>query len=125
MGKFTNTETVNTVNSLVEGYKDRLHNSFHPNFSKGKIVVTYLTINHEASNIDESTGLVEDNIGIESPIRYNKINNFIVFSDDFLLTTSVAETEFGPECDAFTGRSNIAPNTISPTIGDQIGRAHV
>ena len=124
-GKFTNTKVVNTVSSLTESYKSKLNNTYNGNLGKSRFIIDYYPINREASHIDESTGLVEDNIGFDSPIRYDLIKNIVVFTDDGTLSTSISETEFGPECDPYTGRFNIMPNTVEPTIGDHFQIPHI
>ena len=125
MGKFTDTKVSNTINNITDGYKSRLENPTYTQQERSKIVVTYYAINRAASHMDESTGLVEDNYGLESPLRYNKIENFIMYTDNILLTTTINETDFGPEGDPFHGTCSILPRTVSPNVGDCFKIPHV
>ena len=75
--------------------------------------------------MDEATGMIEDNYGEKSPLRFNKINNFIVYTSDMVLTTNINEGDFGPEGDVITGTFAILPRTIIPSPGDLFRIPHM
>ena len=125
MGKFTDTKVADTINNITEGKIDRMGSIINNQQQRSKVVVEYYAINRDASKIDESTGLVEDNYGPNSPIRFNKINNFVMYTDGFLLSTNNVDTDFGPEGDIIQGTCSIAPRTLVPVPGELFRIPHM
>lgn len=115
--KFTNTEIVNTLDTLSEGIKDRLANPLY-NFNNEKgTTVTYFNTDINNTPLDNATGLQYASIGDLANTVYNKIYDFVIYG---LKPTSVTVSngEFGSEADDITGDAIILPNTIHPYIGD-------
>jgi hypothetical protein len=65
-----------------------------------------------------------DNMGEESPIRYNKIQDFIIYGFNKIELNS-DNGEFGLEDDKIEGDCFILPNTIIPTEGDYFEIEHI
>ena len=117
MGKFINQELIEGVNKTLDGFKERLNNPFYAFNQQKPYTVTYFNINKEHTSFDEASGLNYDSVGEYSSIKYNKINNFIIYGVDKLEVT-INTGEIGAEADPLGGNCIILPNTITPYAGD-------
>lgn len=117
MGKFTNTKYNNTLNNLISASKDKLANPYYKFNDKKPTEVVYYSQNVERSTIDESSGLFQDHLGKDSAIKFNKINNFIVYGID-TINTQYDVGDFGLESSDISGEIIVLPNTIIPRPGD-------
>lgn len=117
-GKFTNTQQyIQTVNSLVNTINDKLNNPYYKFTDKKPTVVTYYKINKERTTLDEASGLAYQSVGNVSPIKYNRINNFLLYGIERIVLDYNVE-EHGLEASPITGTAIILPNTIEPLDGD-------
>lgn len=114
---FINTEYKNTVNSLVESRKSIINNPYYMYIDKSPTIVTYYTINKEKSTLDVGLKIVESNIGSNSPLRFNKINNFVLYGIE-PMQLSLEIDEFGLSSSSVEGEAILLPNTIVPNPGD-------
>lgn len=117
MGNFINTERKATISDLVLGFKDRMKNPYWLHSDKKPTIVTYYAINYEKSMLDKGAHIEYSRLGDQSPLRYNKINNFFIYGLD-TININLQDTEFGLESDPIEGEAIILPNTIEPTPGD-------
>ena len=117
MGKFINQDIVQTVDSTIEGFKDRLNNTYYPFITDKPYTVTYYNINKDKSMTDEATGVVYDFIGPNCPFRYNKINGFVLHGLEKILINITTEDMF-TEANEISGDATVLPNTIIPYAGD-------
>ena len=117
MGKFTDTRYVNTINSLVNATKDKLNNPYYVFSDKKPTKVTYYAQNVEKSTLDEASGLYGEHIGSDSPFKFNKINDFLLYGIE-KITTDYDAGDFGIEAASITGEGVVLPNTIYPRPGD-------
>lgn len=117
MGKFINQDIVQTVDSTIEGFKDRLNNTYYPFISEKPYTVTYYNINKEKSMVDTATGIAYDYLGSNCPFRFNKINGFALHGLEKILV-NISTQDIGSEADPITGDATILPNTIVPYAGD-------
>lgn len=125
MGKFINTKYVDSVNSLIDMDKKLIQNPFYLFNDKGRgIKVTYYNINKAESTLDPGSKLSYTDLGKDSPIRYNKIYNFLIFQLN-KFEINLENSDFGMEAEPITGESYIIPNTIVPTDGDYFEINHV
>lgn len=125
MGKFINTKYVDSVDSLVDMDKKLIQNPFYLFNDKGKgIKVTYYNINKAQSTLDPGSKLAYTDLGKDSPIRYNKINNFMIFQIN-KFEINLENGDFGMEGEPITGESYIIPNTIVPVDGDYFEINHI
>ena len=76
-GKFVNTKYQDTVQSLVDGVKDKINSPFYQYNNEKPTIVTYYNINRKKSCVDEGTGMAYANIGDKSSLKYNKIDKII------------------------------------------------
>lgn len=117
MGKFINTQYTDTVNSLVDGFKERLQNNFYVWNDKTTTIVTYYNINTDLTVLDNATVTTYANVGKMSGIKYNKINNMVLYGIDNI-AIAIDNGEFGAEAGDMYGDAIVVPNTIQPYVGD-------
>lgn len=116
-GKFINTEHRDSIDSLVYGLKDLMKNPYYKWNDKSGTAVVYFNQNKEASTLDESTHLYYADIGLDSPIKYNMIEDFILYGID-QISISMDNGDYGPEANEISGEAIVLPNTIIPYVGD-------
>ena len=117
MGKILETTYHDTVEKITSFYGDLVNNSFYSFNDKKPTIVTYYNINKTLSSLDPGSKLSYDNIGSDTSIRFNKIEDFMIYGIDRIELQTEFE-EFGLEADKVSGDGVILPNTIIPTEGD-------
>ena len=123
MGNFINTNYNKTIDNLVEGAKSRLNNPFYIYGDRKPTIVTYYNINHNASTLDKGTSTLYDDIGQNSSLRFNKIENFHLYGIE-KININLDVGEYGLES-PIEGEALILPNTIVPVPGDMFIINHV
>lgn len=124
MGKFLSTTYKDTVEGLSDFYENLVNNPFYILNDKKPVFVTYYNINKESSSVDPGSKLQYDNIGGDTPMRFNRIKNFALYGlDKIELNTELGE--FGLEANNIEGDAYILPNTIIPYEGDYFEISHV
>ena len=116
-GKFINTEHRDNIDGLVTGLKEIMNNPYHKWNDKSGTAVVYFNQNKEASTLDEASKLYYADIGLDSPIRYNMIEDFMIYGID-QIAISMENGDFGLEASEISGEAIILPNTIIPYVGD-------
>lgn len=117
MGGFTNTNYRKTSESLVKGLQNRLQNNpYYLFIDKKPTVVTYWNINDKHSTLDQGDKEVYHQTGENTPLRYNKINNFQIYGIERIMV-DIQRGEYGPES-PIEGEAIILPNTIIPCPDD-------
>lgn len=124
MGKILNTTYKDTVQSITNFYNDLVNNPFYTFNDKKPVICTYYNINKDYSSLDPGSKLNMDNIGSNSPIRYNRIYDFLLYGFNRIELNS-DNGEFGLEDDKIEGECYILPNTIVPTEGDCFVVEHI
>lgn len=124
MGKILDTTYKDTVRDITNFYSDLVQNPFYLFTDKHPTIVTYYNINKTYSSLDPGSKLQMDNIGEESPIRYNRIYDFLLYGFQ-RIETNAENGEFGLEVDKIEGECYILPNTIVPTEGDYFEIEHI
>lgn len=123
MGNFINTNYNKTIDNLVEGAKSRLNNPFYIYGDRKPTIVTYYNINHNASTIDKGSSTLYDDIGQNSSLRFNKIEDFHLYGLE-KINVNLDVGEYGLES-PIEGEALILPNTIVPVPGDMFIINHV
>ena len=114
---FTNTTYRQTVDNLVTAQQDRLNNPYYKFSDKKPTVVTYWNINDKKTTLDQGTRSNYSQLGTKSPLRYNKINNFVLYGiPQFSVNMQLGE--YGVESNSIEGEALILPNTIIPFNDD-------
>lgn len=116
-GKFINTEHRDNIDNLVDGLKDILKNPYYKWNDKSGTTVKYFNQNTEATTLDQSTKLYYADSGLDSPIKYNIIEDLMIYGID-QIAIDMENDEFGPQANEITGEAIILPNTITPYVGD-------
>lgn len=124
LGKILNTTYHDTVDKLTGFYSDLVNNPFYVLNDKKPVICTYYNINKDYSSLDQGSKLHMDNMGSESPIRYNRIYDFILYGFN-RIELNTQNGEFGLENDTIEGECYILPNTILPTEGDYFEVEHI
>lgn len=124
MGKFLATNYKDTIEGISNLYNDIVNNPFYDFNDKKPVLVTYYNINKDYTSLDPGSKLAYDNVGGDTPLRFNRIKNFIVYGIDKIeLNTEIGE--FGLEANPIEGDCYIMPNTIVPTEGDYFTMDHI
>lgn len=116
-GKFVNTKYQDTVQSLVDGVKDKINSPFYQYNNEKPTIVTYYNINRKKSCVDEGTGMAYANIGDKSSLKYNKIDKMILYGLD-KIEVQLENGEWGVESGPIEGSAIVIPNTIVPCPDD-------
>lgn len=117
MGKFSDTKYINTIDNLVGATKEKINNPYYIFSDKKPTKVTYYAQNIEMSTLDEASGLYGEHIGADSPFKFNKINDFLLYGIE-RINVEYEAGEYGVESNPITGSCIILPNTITPRPGD-------
>lgn len=118
MGKFANTSYNDTVHSLLGAMNSAINNNYYKYSDKPPTPVEYFHINKQASSLDEGSRLAFNNVGDDSPFRYNQIHNMMLYGFEQIQMPYSSE-DFGIESQAIEGEAIILPNTITPYPDDQ------
>lgn len=113
MGKFLDTTYTATINSILESKAKRLDNTFYTFTDKAPTTCTYYNINTSKSTLDESTNLAYSYTDGDSPLRYNKIKDMVLFGLD-RIQVQMDAGDFGLESDTIEGDAYIIPNVFKP-----------
>lgn len=124
MGKILNATYHDSVEKLTGFYNDLVNNSFYTLNDKKPTIVTYYNINKDYSSLDPGSKIQMDHLGTETPIRWNRIEDFIVYGFN-KIELQTDNDEFGLEAEKIEGECYILPNTIVPTEGDLFEVEHI
>lgn len=117
MSKIIETTYHDTVDKLTSFYGDLINNSFYTLNDRRPTIVKYYNINKDYSSLDPGSKLSYDNIGKNTSLRFDLIEDFILYGINRAELQTEFE-EFGLEADKVSGEAIILPNTITPTEGD-------
>lgn len=113
-GKFLNMNMKVTIESLETGVKNKIkNNAFYAYLDKKHTIVTFYNPNIELSTLDDSTKQIYEAVGPQSGLRFNKINDVMLFNIDKILL-NVDMGDWGPESDPIEGEAILPPNTFEP-----------
>ena len=112
-GKFVNTKRKDYIDSLIEGFQERIKNPYYLHIDQKPTITTFYNVNVEASTLDEGLKIIYDPTGQNSPLKFDKINNFYMYGLEKVII-ALDNGEFGLESDSIDGESIILPNTIIP-----------
>lgn len=124
MGKLLNTTYHDTVDKVTGMYNSLVNNPFYNWNDKRPTICTYYNINKDYSSLDPGSKIQYDNINDESPIRYNRIYDFIIYGFN-RIELQTENGDFGLEASEISGDAYILPNTIIPTEGDYLEVKHI
>ena len=113
MGKFVDTQRKIVIDSLIEGFKDKLKNPYYIHTDKKPFICTYYNLNTTLSTLDEGSKMAYSPIGSESPLKFNKIENMFLYGGERLIA-ELENGEYGLETNTIEGELIVLPNTITP-----------
>ena len=114
---FTNTTYKQTVNKIATAQQERLNNPYYKFSDKKPTLVTYWNINDKMTTLDEGKRDNYSQLGSKSPLRYNKVNNFILYGLP-MFPVNMQLSEYGVESNSIEGEALILPKTIIPFNDD-------
>lgn len=117
MGKFINTSYRNTIDNLVQATNSKINNPYYKFTDQKPTRVTYWCQSIEMSTLDPATGLYGAHLGKDSPFKFNKVEDFLIYGMD-KIQTELDVGDYGAEANSITGDCIILPNTINPKQGD-------
>lgn len=117
MSKFINVQHKRNIDSLVDGFKEKLKNPYYLYTDKKPTPTTYYNQNVHKSTLDEGSKLQYAAVGKDSPARYNQINDLFIYGLERIVVDMNNE-EWGLESSGIEGEAIILPNTIIPIAND-------
>lgn len=118
MANFINKKYSETITNLIDGMNDRLKNPFYiHNDKQPPTPVDYYNQSAMKTSLDENLIQEYKDLGEDSPIRFNKIEDFMLYGMQ-RLEVSYNITENGLESETLQGEAIILPNTFIPKKGD-------
>src|SRR5699024_2456631 len=105
------------VSDYIDGYvsSTRRYSKYQetaPNF------VTYYKLDHSESTSDYGLDNVEEIVGKNSPLKYNKIKNMPLYSVETMSPNFDYDEESGPSMEGTDSEAIILPETIEPSVND-------
>ena len=119
MAKIINVEKSQYLNQNIETYTSNKVGQYSKFLDKNPLFVTWLHINSAESRSDVGTGGIDSDVGPNSPIRFNQINNLPTYNISDLKPDAIYE-ERGYDIEMDISDAVLLPNTIKPTVGDYL-----
>lgn len=104
------------LNNNIFKFEDRMNSQYSRFLDRTPTYVTYYNISNVNSTVDNGFESVEQILGDNSPIRFNKVENFPIYGIDQIVL-DLADDEEGLTTD-YDGDAVILPNTVKPLPGD-------
>ena len=116
---FTNTSYRDTADSIVSSFQQKYSKAapYYKFIDKKPTTVDYWNLSTTRTTFDMATEQAYDQLGDESPLRFNKVKAFQLYG----LTKMHIDLqigEFGPESSPIEGDAYVLPNTIIPSADD-------
>ena len=118
-GRFINTSTTSTniLNSIANTVQSILDNPYYLFSDKKASLCTYYNLNTTRTTLDEASRTNYGIISKDSPLRFNKINNFYLYGVD-KIEPQLEIGEYGLESADLVFDAIVLPKTIIPYPGD-------
>lgn len=114
---FTNTTYRDMVSSLSQNRVQQMANPWWKYSSLKPTKVTYYNLNTKKSTLDQGRRDTYDQLGTKSPLRYNRIKDFILYGlPRFQVDLNLEEN--GVQSSEISGTGVILPKTIIPHVDD-------
>lgn len=120
---FTNTTYVDTINSLVDGFKKKLDNPYYIHNNNSPVISNWFNQDTKASTLDEAIKTPYTDIGKISPMKYNYIEDAIWYGS-VKIPGNADYGDFGLESEV-GGTGVILPNTWIPIENDYFTIKHL
>lgn len=124
MGKILTTTYKDSIEKITSFYNDLVNNPFYQYNDQKPIVCTYYNLDKTFSSLDTGSKLSYDNIGKDSPLRYNRIYDLVIYGFNKIQLSNEID-EFGLESANISGDCVLIPNNFMPTEGDYFEVDHI
>jgi hypothetical protein len=114
---FVNTSFTDAVNSMIDTTKQIIKSPILLFTDKPPTPVDYFNRDTFKSTVDEESGLEYDNLGTDSPAKFNLIKDALIYGLD-RIEIRFDNEESGMFADPITGDAYVLPNTFVPHVGD-------
>lgn len=123
MATFSNTK-IRRVNALIDSYKSKLDSPYNIYLDRPPVPVTWYNQSKEHTSMDEATREVYEYVGADSPVRYNKIKDAVIYG---LPVANINWTvgDFGLTSDEISGDTVVLPDTWVPYPNDYFSVDHL
>ena len=115
--KFLKTSHNVAIDSLIKGFTKKLDNQYYVFTDKKPTPVTYYNLHTTKSTVDEGTENVYSPLGNDSPFKFNKIENALLFGIERMVL-ELNMGDYGPEASEIEGEAVVLPNTFIPYPDD-------
>lgn len=116
MAQFTNTQRYDTINNIVDGFKQKIDSPYNILLDLKPYTVRYWNQSIDNSSTDEASNGIYGYVGNNSPLKFNLIEGAVMYGlPQFEI--DLDKGDFGLETD-FTAESVVLPNTWIPYPGD-------
>lgn len=120
MANLLNIEKSKYITSQIEYHHKLKLGQYSKFLNKNLVYCTYLSKNTTMTRTDVGTGGVQNEIGKDSPIRFNKILNFPLFNLPEMIPELDVDEVTGADIQLELSEVVILPNTVHPTPSDYI-----
>lgn len=120
MARIIGTEKSPYYNKHMEIYTKNKIGQYSKYLEKNPLFVEYYQINQTMSRADTGTNSITTDIGVDSPLRFNKIKNFPVYNIPELKPDVEYDETGGFDINMSVDGLVILPNTLQPIPGDYI-----
>ena len=117
MARIINVEKSKYITDNIEIYSSNKVGQYSKYLDKNPLFITYFHINSAQTRNDVGTGGVNADLGPNSPIRFNQINNLPMYNIPEL-KPSTDFGENGYDIDMEINDAVLLPNTVKPSVGD-------
>lgn len=104
------------VSGSIHNYEERLNSQYSRFIEKTPSFVTYYNINNVESTVDNGFQNIEQVLGPNSPLRFNKVTEFPIYGIEQVIL-DLQDEEQGLDTD-FESQGTIIPNTLQPYPSD-------
>lgn len=123
MATFSNTK-IRRVNALIDSYKSKLDSPYNIYLDRPPVPVTWYNQSKEHTSMDEATREVYEYVGADSPVRYNKIKEAVIYGMP-VANINWTVGDFGLTSDEISGDTVVLPDTWVPYPNDYFSVDHL
>lgn len=119
MPKIIDVEKSQYLTESIQKYAQNKVGQYSKFVDRNPLFVTYLSVNEAQSISDLGTGVVHDDVGPKSPVRYNRINRLPTYNIPEL-KPNVEYEDKGYDIDLEINDAYVLPGTVKPRVGDYL-----
>lgn len=108
------------INKTIDIYSSIKFSQYSKYINENPIYVTYLSVNEAMSTTDIGTKNIDNVLGKESPIRYNKINNLPIYNLQGMKPEFEINENYGADINMELNGLVLLPGTVKPNSYDML-----